>query len=168
MGGVEVGLVFALRDARGVQWPVTFMAVLAAFLLAAGVGRHYWDIWTHRTVRGISFIFVAIDAAGDLFSLISVFFQQGLNVLGMVIYGTELALWIGVFLCGGWFNLIPWVRGKVASRRAAVEEERREGVDVQEGEDVSDGVAMHRMPSSTSVFQTPSAGLTERTSVGVR
>jgi hypothetical protein len=48
------------------------MAVLSACLLAAGVLRHYWDIYIHRTVRGISFFFVGIDAAGDLFSLISV------------------------------------------------------------------------------------------------
>lgn len=48
------------------------MAVLSACLLAAGVLRHYWDIYVHRTVRGISFFFVGIDAAGDLFSLVSV------------------------------------------------------------------------------------------------
>ena len=48
------------------------MAILAAVFLGLGVLRHYWDIFTHRTVRGISFIFVGIDAAGDLFSLISV------------------------------------------------------------------------------------------------
>lgn len=48
------------------------MAVLSAALLAAGVLRHYWDIYVHRTVRGISFFFVGIDAAGDLFSLVSV------------------------------------------------------------------------------------------------
>lgn len=73
MGGVEVALVFAMRIAhrKGLEWPITCMAVLAAILLAAGVLRHYWDIWTYRTVRGISFIFVALDAAGDLFSLLS-------------------------------------------------------------------------------------------------
>jgi len=57
---------------RHITWPSTLMAVLAAVLLAAGVLRHYWDIYTHRTVRGISFLFVGIDAAGDLFSLISI------------------------------------------------------------------------------------------------
>ena len=74
MGAVEVALVFALKAAidRNLQWPATLMAVLAACLLAAGVLRHYWDIWKHRTVRGISFIFVGIDAAGDLFSLLSI------------------------------------------------------------------------------------------------
>lgn len=54
------------------QWPVTLMGVLSTVLLSAGVLRHYWDIYVHRTVRGISFIFVGIDAAGDVFSLISV------------------------------------------------------------------------------------------------
>jgi hypothetical protein len=42
-----------------------------AVLLALGVGWHYVDIYRTRTVRGISFLFVAIDAAGDLFSLLS-------------------------------------------------------------------------------------------------
>ena len=74
LGAIEVALVFALRAAndRNLGWPLILMAVLSACLLAAGVLTHYWDIYTHRTVRGISFLFVAIDAAGDLFSLISV------------------------------------------------------------------------------------------------
>lgn len=74
LGGIEAGLIFALRAAksRGLEWPLIVMAVLSAGLLAAGVLRHYWDIYVHRTVRGISFIFVGIDAAGDLFSLVSV------------------------------------------------------------------------------------------------
>jgi hypothetical protein len=53
-------------------WAVTLMGVISTVLLSAGVLRHYWDIWVHRTVRGISFIFVGIDAAGDVFSLVSV------------------------------------------------------------------------------------------------
>lgn len=54
---------------------MTLTAVFAACLLAAGVLRHYWDIYMFRTVRGISFVFVAIDAAGDLFSLLSLGFS---------------------------------------------------------------------------------------------
>ena len=164
MAGIEVGLIFALRASasRDVQWPVKFMAVLAAVLLAAGVGRHYWDIWTHRTVRGISFIFVGIDAAGDLFSLVSVFFQADLNVLGMAIYGTELALWIGVFVCGGFFNFTPWVRARLSRRRV-----RGEGREVRAQESEQSGIATHHMPSSsTSVFRTPSAGMVERSRAG--
>ncbi|KAF6218830.1 hypothetical protein HO133_005373 [Letharia lupina] len=166
MGGIEVALIFALKAAikRHVTWPTTLMAVLAAVLLAAGVLRHYWDIYTHRTVRGISFIFVGIDAAGDLFSLVSVFFQTELNVLGMAIYGTELALWTGVFICGGYFNLLPWVKARVSTRRQRIENERQ--TQSQQGERGT--IALHEMPSSTSVFMTPSSGLVERTATGNR
>jgi hypothetical protein len=89
-GGIETGLVFALKVSwsqsplgystdvtqaavkRDIHWPVMLMGVISTVLLSAGVLRHYWDIYVHRTVRGISFIFVAIDAAGDIFSLVSV------------------------------------------------------------------------------------------------
>lgn len=48
------------------------MAILSAIGLGLGVLRHYWDIYTHRSVRGISFFFVGLDAAGDVASLVSV------------------------------------------------------------------------------------------------
>ncbi|KAL2882053.1 hypothetical protein SGCOL_002312 [Colletotrichum sp. CLE4] len=67
MAGIQVALVIGLHiiKDRGTEWPMILMASLSAALLAAGVLRHYWDIYLHRTVRGISFIFVGIDAAGD-------------------------------------------------------------------------------------------------------
>jgi hypothetical protein len=148
MGGIEAALIIALRAARDkhLEWSLTIMAVLSAALLAAGVLRHYWDIYVHRTVRGISFLFVGIDAAGDVFSLVSVLFQEKLDVLGLVIYGTELVLWIGVFAAGGYYNFVPWVRKRLDRRGNG------EGVHSSSG----DPVAMHDLPSSTSVFRTPS------------
>lgn len=112
MAGIQAGLIVGLRIVRQrhVEWPMTLMAILSAVLLAAGVLCHYWDIWVHRTVRGISFLFVAIDAAGDVFSLVSILFQPELDVLGIVIYATEFVLWCGIFLCGGYYNLPSWVR----------------------------------------------------------
>ena len=65
---------FQVPERKGIEWPMTLTAVIAACLLSAGVLRHYWDIYMYRTVRGISFTFVAIDAAGDLFSLVSLGF----------------------------------------------------------------------------------------------
>jgi len=147
MAGIEVGLIFALREGKrnGTEWPITLMAVLAAVFLALGVLRHYWDIYQHRTVRGISFLFVGLDALGDLTSLISVLFQPSLDVLGLVIYGTELLLWIGVFACGGYYNLTPWVRGKMMKNgKRGTTQER------------PDNITQHDMPSSTSVFRTTS------------
>lgn len=152
MGGIQAALILSLRIAKhkDIQWPLTLMAVLSAALLAAGVLRHYWDIYVHRTVRGISFLFVGIDAAGDLFSLVSIIFQPGLDVLGMIIYGTELALWIGVFACGGYYNLLPWARKRLERGKSSVNGggEKRPRA--------TEPVALHRFPSSTSVFTTPS------------
>jgi len=158
MAGIEVGLVFALRLGieRGTAWPVMLMAALAALFLALGVLRHYLDIYIHKTVRGISFIFCGIDALGDLTSLLSVFFQPTLDVLGIVIYGVELVLWIGIFACGGCFNLRPWIKSRL--------QVKREGNDVSpenetQEQTVTAGMVLHDLPSSTSVFRTPSAEL---------
>ena len=150
MAGIEVGLIFALRggEDKGVQWPRTLMAVLAATFLACGVLAHYWDIYTHRTVRGISFTFCFLDALGDLTSLISVFFQPHLDVLGIVIYGVELTLWLGIFACGGYYNLRPWLQEKMSARTRRSSESGAEN-----------DVAEHDLPSSTSAFSTYSASV---------
>jgi hypothetical protein len=156
MGGVQAALIVALRVAKGrhLEWPLILMAVLSAALLAAGVSTHYWDIWKHRTVRGISFIFVGIDALGDVFSLASVPFQPRLDVLGMVIYGTELVLWLGVFACGGYYNLLPWLRARgYLSELGTTPPEG--GVGLGERAHAS-GVMAGENPSSTSVFRTVS------------
>jgi hypothetical protein len=163
MGGIQAALIIALRVAqhRHLQWPLTLMAVLSAALLAAGVLRHYWDIYIHRTVRGISFLFVGIDAAGDVFSLVSVIFQQELDILGMIIYGTELILWIGIFACGGYYNLLPWAQRRLGRRKKGVEGagpqslacSRSHGCDAAPA---PEPITLHDMPSSTSVFRTPS------------
>jgi hypothetical protein len=148
MAGIEIGLIYALREGKtkGVQWPQTLMAVLAAVFLACGVLAHYWDIYTHRTVRGISFTFCFLDAMGDLTSLISVFFQPRLDVLGIVIYGVELTLWLGIFACGGYYNLRPWLLEKKKTRRVG-------------GENGEHDVSVQDMPSSTSAFSTSSASV---------
>jgi PQ loop repeat len=154
MGGIECGLVFGLKRARDAQvhWPVIFMAVLSACLLCAGVLRHYWDIYKERTVRGISFIFVFIDALGDLTSLISVFFEPQLDVLGMTIYGSELVLWCGVMACGGYYNLRPWLHQQSEKRKSR----RQRSLDLGPAQVyLQSGASAAR--SSSTVFRTASA-----------
>ncbi|KAF2195218.1 hypothetical protein K469DRAFT_722491 [Zopfia rhizophila CBS 207.26] len=113
----RAALVIALRIAhdRDTNLPATLMAVLSAILPAADVLRHYWDIYVHLTARGISFIFVGIGAAGDLFSLV---------------HGSELILWIGVFACESYYNLVPWVKKRLR---------RKSG----------EPITLHDLPSST-------------------
>lgn len=159
MGGVQAGLIIALRipESRDIEWPMILMAVLSAALLAAGVLCHYWDIWVHRTVRGISFIFVGIDAAGDVFSLVSIFFQPELDALGIVIYATEFVLWCGVFACGGYYNFLPWARKRWPSLKTTQGGDAGRSDDASETTGQGNGITLHEMPSSSSVFRTVSA-----------
>lgn len=183
MGGIECGLVFALRSGRRhqVEWPITLMAVLSACLLCAGVLRHYWDIYKERTVRGISFLFVFIDALGDLTSLISVVFQPKLDILGMVIYGSELVLWLGVFACGGYckdqrppglspdhdqvllivlppVNFRPWLQRRLEQHHSTAEvQEVRDHGGVRHSTGVGDNQLASSSSSSITVFRTASA-----------
>jgi hypothetical protein len=155
MGGIQAGLIIALGIAkeRGLQWPMILVAVLAAALLAAGVLRHYVDIYLHRTVRGISFLFVGLDALGDVFSLLSVIFHGSrLDILGMVIYATELVLWIGIFACGAYYNLAPWLKEVRSGCRSQAPDQ---------AQDTRPGVTIHDLPSSTSVFRTTSGDMDE-------
>lgn len=181
MGGIECGLIFALRKARRdrVEWPVTFMAVLSACLLCAGVLRHYWDIYKEKTVRGISFLFVFIDALGDLTSLISVVFQPELDILGMVIYGSELILWLGVFACGGYckderalqlspdvdqnllinfplVNLRPWLKRRLENHHSTAEE-RELSASAGDRQTRETDIRRGSSSSSVTVFRTASA-----------
>ncbi|KAK7422832.1 hypothetical protein QQX98_001394 [Neonectria punicea] len=164
MGGIQAGLIIALRipESRGIEWPLILMAALSAALLAAGVLRHYWDIWVHRTVRGISFIFVAIDAAGDVFSLASLFFQPELDVMGVIIYATEFVLWCGVFACGGYYNFLPWMKKRWFNRASKVEPEAVHDASPSSAGShrESNGITLHDLPSSSSVFRTVSANST--------
>jgi hypothetical protein len=154
MGGIEAGLVFALRVGirHDVDWPLTLLAVLAALFLALGVLEQYLAIHKHRSVEGISFLFCGIDALGDLTSTISVIFEPKLSVLGLVIYNVEFVLWMGIFACGGYFKLLPCLKRKMQRRRSS----KAPAVPGREGLD-ADAIAMHDLPSSTSVFRTPSA-----------
>lgn len=161
MAGIEVGLIYALRIgiSRGTTWPITLMAVLAALFLALGVLRHYVDIYVHRTVRGISFIFCGIDALGDLTSILALLFQPKIEILGMIIYAVELTLWIGIFACGGYYNLRPWLKQKMSSR-ASNPADYTGPAPESNGEDVAAGsIALHDLPASTSVFRTSSASV---------
>lgn len=156
MAGSQAALIFGLRilRERNVEWPMTLMAVLSAVLLAAGVLRHYWDIWVHRTVRGISFLFVALDAAGDVFSLVSILFQPKLDILGIIIYATEFALWCGIFICGGYYHLVPWIRRRLREKSRNADAEVSTGA--SRGSTTAN-IALHEMHSSTSVFRTASS-----------
>ena len=152
MGGIECGLVFAIRFAvkHETNWPLTLMAAFAAALLALGVIEQYVAIWRNRSVEGISFLFCGIDALGDVTSTVSVAFEPTVNILGFVMYGVEFVLWCGVFACGFWFKLLPWMKRTLRQRkRERVAEATSSGT----RDATSEVVSLHGMQSSTSVFR---------------
>jgi len=163
LAGIEVGGVFGLKKPvrEGIEWPAILMASLSAAFLCAGVLRHYWDIYVFRTVRGISFIFVGLDAAGDLFSLLSLFFTTELNVLGIIIYSSELALWSGVFILGICFNLREWIHAK----RGLEQPERAIPSELPTSRQASI-MSTRSMSSAVSVFSTSGASVPSIRRVG--
>jgi len=143
LGGlVELALIlpFKLTEVDAPHGLLLALAILSATLLALGVLRHYLDIYIHRSVRGISFWFVALDAAGDLTSLISVAVERPVDDAGIAIYAVELGLWIGIMLCGVVYNLRSWLLA------------RQTGEDVQDGPQDEDEV--DASSTSSSVFHT--------------
>ncbi|KAI3320966.1 PQ loop repeat protein-like protein [Xylariaceae sp. AK1471] len=98
LGGIETGLVFAVKIARdrGDEWVPILFSVLATVLLVAGVLRHYVDMFRLRSDAGLSLKFAILDASGDVASLLSVVFQPSLSIYGLVIYSSELVVWLGL------------------------------------------------------------------------
>lgn len=84
------------------------MAVIAAVLLAGGVLSHYVDMCKTRSDAGLSLRFALLDASGDVASIISVVFQPSLSILGLVIYGSELVIWIGLLVIVDYFRTSSW------------------------------------------------------------
>ena len=79
-------------------------------------------------------------------------------MLGLVIYGSELVLWLGVFVCGGYFNLIPWARKRIQDSQSAARDlpsrEPTDGEAVATGRDEAESIASSE--SSRTVFRTAS------------
>lgn len=86
----------------------------------------------------------------------------------MVIYASELVLWCGVIACGGYFNFAPWAQQKLKIRaelkRVQKNEDLTRGQTNAEG-GISNDISLQELPSSTSVFRTPSSVASLRTSV---
>lgn len=115
-GAVEAAFVFGFRYGtaeEGVrQRAILSMAILSAIGLCLGVLRQHYDVYRHRTVRGIAWTFVALDAGGDLTSLLSVTVRAPVDRMAAAIYASELALWIIMMALGVIFNLRSYIQRK--------------------------------------------------------
>ncbi len=55
------------------------MGIVGAVLIVVGLVPQYYEIWKWKEVKGISLLFLAIDCAGGVFSLLSLVFKESFD-----------------------------------------------------------------------------------------
>ncbi|ODV80715.1 PQ-loop-domain-containing protein [Suhomyces tanzawaensis NRRL Y-17324] len=105
---LEVGLILWLRPVHrhGTHWPMLIVGIVASILLAIGLIPPYFELAKRKgRVVGINFIFLAMDSAGALLSMLSVVFGT-MDIMSMVLYAIVLGLEVGIFASHlGWYLL---------------------------------------------------------------
>jgi hypothetical protein len=90
--GVEIGLILAIQPAyaRGVDWPVLTIGIIAFVTLLSGYLPIPFELLKRRgRVVGIDFIFLSVDWCGAFFSLMALVAQTEFDAL----FGTMYAMW---------------------------------------------------------------------------
>jgi len=112
--GIEL-LKLGLRN--GVHWPVTLVGVISALLINIGLLPQYWEIYKRNAVIGVSFLFLAIDCAGAVFSFLSLPFDEW-DILAAISYGVLIVEEVGIFALGIGF----WLRDRKRRKNGGDEE----------------------------------------------
>lgn len=97
--GLEVGLLLWLRPVyrHGTTWPMLIIGIIATILLALGLIPPYFELAKRKgRVVGINFIFLSMDSAGAVFSMVSIIVGT-MDALSMALYAVVLALELGIF-----------------------------------------------------------------------
>lgn len=118
--GLEIGLILWLRPLYrdDKTWPMLVIGIIASVLLALGLIPPYFELAKRRgRVIGINFVFLSMDSAGALFSLLSVVVGT-MDVLSLILYAIVLGMEMGIFLS----HTIWYVTGG----RAILREEKQE------------------------------------------
>ncbi|KAH8831438.1 PQ-loop-domain-containing protein [Flagelloscypha sp. PMI_526] len=97
LGFFELLMVIALRSGYGIspfdrtplgkEKPgVLFFGILSAILISLGLLPQYYEIWIHREVKGVSKLFMFVDALGGVFSVLSLAFKEKFDTTASVTY----------------------------------------------------------------------------------
>ncbi|KAK3836789.1 MAG: PQ loop repeat-domain-containing protein [Linnemannia gamsii] len=88
LGGVEVGAYFGTIAGKDQNVPGTIEAagIIPVVLLTVGFFPQYVDILRHRSVVGVSMVFIAGDASGSVFSIISLALRDKFDLLAAMNY----------------------------------------------------------------------------------
>ena len=88
VGAMEILLVFVSRPAyeRGISAPAKLFGILSVITIAAGLLPQYWEIYKLGEVKGISYIFIAIDMLGGVLNDLSLAFSSNFDGLAAASY----------------------------------------------------------------------------------
>lgn len=106
MVGVQVGAVYATRAGinHDVKGTVEAAGIIPIFLLVLGFIPQYIDIYRDRSVVGVSMVFIAADAGGAMFSIISLIFRTEFDLLATLNYCAVLVCDLIVVAFWVYFN----------------------------------------------------------------
>ncbi|KAK0519797.1 hypothetical protein OC842_007319, partial [Tilletia horrida] len=140
-GALELGFYYMCKrlSSEGARAAATeAMGLLGAIGLTAGLIPQYVEIWKLREVRGISFLFLAVDTSGGIFAIISLAFKETFDYIGALNYIGIVVAELGIFLLA----LILNPRARRARRAAEQRAEAVTGEDAQDGGEDSGSAAL--------------------------
>ncbi|KAE8222145.1 hypothetical protein CF319_g4612 [Tilletia indica] len=136
-GSLELGFVFMckrLPSAGSREAATKAMGLLGAIGLTAGLIPQYIEIWRLKEVRGISFIFLAVDTSGGIFALISLAFKETFDYIGALNYIGIVVAELGIFALALVLN--------PRSARARLRRQLESGGDNDDADADADGTAL--------------------------
>lgn len=105
---------------QGVEWPSLIFGILASILLAIGLVPPYFELAKRQgRVVGINFLFLTLDTSGAVFSILSLIFEEDLDILGLVLYTIVACMELGIFVS----HFIWWLRIGRKELKQPVDEE---------------------------------------------
>lgn len=90
--GFEVAMVYACRaaEAKHIKGPTMLFGILSDVALAAGFFPQLWEIYKLKEVVGISYLFLAMDSLGAVFSILSLAFKDSsIDIIALIGYGAS-------------------------------------------------------------------------------
>jgi len=114
----EISMVYATRAAikKGDEHLLPFFGVFSALLISLGLVPQFIEIYRLKEVRGISFLFMAFDIGGGLFSLLSLIFKTQFD-------GLAAGSYLAVIVLDGAIVLLAYFLNPRARRQRDAEAE---------------------------------------------
>ncbi|KAF9947106.1 hypothetical protein BGZ72_010855 [Mortierella alpina] len=134
MAGIQVAAVYGTRAGKDheVKGTVEAAGILPILLLALGFMPQYMDIYKDRSVVGVSMAFIAADALGAVFSLVSLAFRTEFDLLATLNYVVVLVCDLLVVALFVYYNKL---NPSMARERAQPQQAKNKTPDPERGMD---------------------------------